>query len=144
MVQSLKSDKRIDLFEYMVNKDTPNGPNRYWCAGDQLEALRYYLKTEVVFLSEYKEDDWQGECFAIFMVEGIFVCWRDWFGSCSGCDALEDEDGYKYIKQTLTEGNTLQFETLDDMEAFMKEEEDYLWTDMPMGMFDRAREKIRK
>ena len=119
----------IDLKEYMVNKDKPKGDSSYgWGAGQQIEALQYYLDNEkVTFLAEWQEDDYQGECAVVFKVDNIFIIWRDSFGSCSGCDALEDEDGYAYISDTLREGNTKQFTSLDSMLEWVKNVEDYMW-----------------
>jgi len=43
------------------------------------------------------------------------ILWRDGFGSCSGCDSLDGQNGYEYIKDTLREGNTKQFHTYGEM-----------------------------
>ena len=134
-------EERLDLTKYMKNKDNPDGKNRElylsgWSAGDQLEALRFYLNNNVLILSKYQEDDYQGECFAILQVENIIVLWRDSFGSCSGCDALEDQNGYEYIKNTLQEGNTRQFETLNDAKSYINNTSDWFWKSFNKDLFN--------
>ena len=135
--------ERIDLTKYLINKDNPNGKGRNdysscWYAGGQLEALRFYLDKKVKILAEYMEDDYQGECFAILDFEGTIVIWRDSFGSCSGCDGLEDEDGYDYIKLTLQEGNTRQFDSIDEAKEYVNITEDYWWKEFPKYLFEDA------
>src|SRR3989304_2369645 len=65
-----------------------------WGAGDQLRALRFYLSESIQILGEYQESDYSGVCFAILsLYRGHkYFIWRDSFGSCSGCDALDGED----------------------------------------------------
>jgi hypothetical protein len=142
---NLKSDERKDLFKYMINEDKPNGDQRWgWYAGGQLEALEFYLDEDKVnILATYMEDDYQGECFAILKIDDVYIIWRDSFGSCSGCDALEGENGYEYIKETLSEGNTLQFHSLNDAELYVMEDlngDKYSeWNSMPLTMFNEAK-----
>lgn len=121
--------ERIDLTEFMINQDKPEGNNKYgWGAGSQLEALRYYLSNKVEILYKFKEDDYQGDCFALLKFDNIFVLWRDNFGSCSGCDGLEYANGYEYIMSTLQEGNTRQFNTLKEVVDYLEQTNDYLWS----------------
>jgi len=111
-----------ELTKYLINKDKPNGgenednSNR-WGAGSQLEALRFYFDKKVKILAEFIEDDYSGECGAILQVDGKCFIWRDCFGSCSGCDALEDKNGYEYIKATMT--SVKEFETVGEVKAFL-------------------------
>lgn len=121
--------ERYDLTEYMVNKDKPNGDESYggWGAGGQLHALRFYLDKKVKILDEYDEGGYQGEMFAVLKFGRRIVLWRDYFGSCSGCDGLEGENGYEYIKNTLQEGNTRQFTSLKKAREYIARTEDWLW-----------------
>jgi hypothetical protein len=133
---NLNSEKRIDLFKYMTNKDKKNG----WCAGDQIEALRFYLNKDVKILSTAMVGSYQGDCFAILRIKDVYIVWRDSFGSCSGCDALENQNGYKYIKSTLSEGNTIQFNNLFNMKHYIMKEQIKNkyggWDNMPITMIE--------
>ena len=128
--------ERIDLTKYLINEDKPAGekPKEYewepgWYAGAQLEALRFYLSPTVEMLASFMEDDYQGECFALLKVEEAFILWRDSFGSCSGCDSLEGSNGYEYIKNTLQEGNTRQFNSIEDAKKYVETTDDFFWSD---------------
>lgn len=121
-------------YEEMINPvitvDVSKGKVGSWFAGDQVDALKFYLKKEVEVLWEYTQNDYQGDCFVLMKYKDQFVLWRDSFGSCSGCDALDGEDlfgGYKYIKTTMTEGNCLRFENIKDVLVFMISSDNYSW-----------------
>jgi len=133
----------IDLYEYMTNKDEEH----YWSAGGQLNALSFYLGEGAEILAEWMEDGWQGECAAIikFTTKGsdVYVLWRDSFGSCAGCDALEDQDGFEYIKSTLSPGNTVQFESLEDLAAFSPLKTEY-WGWGSVTLSDLVRDALEK
>lgn len=141
VIEPLKSDERIDLFEYMINEDKPNGEdNGYWWAGQQISALKYYLDDSIQFILEFEEDDYQGNCYVLFKIKDNYVLWRDYFGSCGGCDALEEENGYEYIKETLSEGNTHQFKSIADVKQFVIEDREGQkwseWRELPLEIFD--------
>jgi len=122
---------RIDLTKYMINKEKPKGDGEFdygWCAGDQTKALRYYLSDKVKFIHTHLEGTYQGACYAILHVEDKLILWRDFYGSCSGCDALEGSDGYSYIKDTLQEGNTKQFNTPQEAIDYLNDEENSGYT----------------
>ena len=61
----------------------------------------YPFDEEVKIVCQYMEDSYDGECFAILSLGHHYYLWKDSFGSCLGCDALEHEDGYEYIKDTM-------------------------------------------
>lgn len=133
---------RINLMDYLVNGDKPNGPEEdwSWSAGDQLKALRFYLSPAVSILAQVEEDDWAGNVVAVLQVNGLFFLWRDSFGSCCGCDSLDGENGYEYIKAAIAEGNSKQFDSLDEAEKYLDETDDWLWRDVA----EMAREAIAK
>ena len=121
---------RIELTEIMVNPD-PSDPHG-WSAGSQLEALRYYTDPKAVtILATHMDSDYQGDCYAVLVVRHRrkvrYVLWRDSFGSCSGCDSLEGQNGYAYVKDTLQEGNTRQFRSIVDLREYVRTSEDYSW-----------------
>lgn len=139
-------EPRIDLTKYMVREDKPNGPlhggfDWGWSAGDQVDALEYYIDPAHIRILAYEGvGDYEGEYFAILKCEGRIIIWRASFGSCSGCDGLEGENGYEYIKDTLQEGNTRQFENFEDAEDYIKVNRgDYLWDEFPMELFETAK-----
>jgi len=133
----------INLKEWLINEHLPDGPNGCgWCAGDQLGALRFYLDEEILFLKEYKEDDYSGDCYALMSVGKTLILWRDGFGSCSGCDSLDGQNGYEYIKDTLREGNIKQFNTYDEMRlwfASLNKGEKYFWENIPRNFIEGSK-----
>lgn len=144
--EPLKPPERIDLLDFLINEDKPNGneDNLFWGAGDQLEALEFYLSKKVKILNNYKEPTYQGECFAIMKIKNNYIIWRDYFGSCPGCDALDGKNGYEYIKNTLSEGNTLQFKSLEDAKQYViwdrSDENNWEeWKELPLDTFDSAK-----
>lgn len=87
------------------------GPKRseyWWCAGEQSDALAYYLPT-VKVVATHTTGGYQGDQAALLSLGPDWFLWRDGYGSCSGCDGLEGGDGFAYIKGTLTAGNVRAF-----------------------------------
>lgn len=111
------------LSKYLINENKPKGESRWgWGAGSQPEALRFYLDKKVEIIAEYQDDDYQGECITLLYVDDLYFLWKDYFGSCSGCDALEGCNGYEYIKDTLT--SIKEFNTLNEVKYYLKAESD--------------------
>jgi len=99
-----------------------------WYAGGQLGALRHYLGSEAKIVATAEEGSYSGEVFAIIFVDGIYFLWRDSFGSCSGCDALDglDEDkGYDYIINTMT--SVKEFCSIKEVWKYLENPEDYFY-----------------
>ena len=127
--------KGLIKFEYeeMLNPDrqTTLDDQQFWNAGDQIEALKFYLKSDVEVVWSFKENDYSGSCYALLKYMGQYVLWRDGFGSCSGCDMLDGRDifsGKDYIKSTFTEGNCKRFDTFADVLKFVTNiEDDVFW-----------------
>lgn len=134
MIEPLKAPERVDLFKYLINKDD----GEHWYAGAQLLALDHYTNDDFYIINSQMIGDYQGDCYAVIYLrdQDVVVVWRDYFGSCSGCDGLEDENGYEYIKSTLTEGNTMQFKRVEDAVKYMKTLDDYLWKDFNVNLFN--------
>lgn len=121
------------LAELAVDPDE-EGKRRSWYAGGQLAALRYYLpEASFEFVADWEEQDYQGDVYALVKVtkssepHPVYFIWRDSFGSCGGCDSLEDADGFDYIKSSLAEGNTRQFWTIQEAVEYLKTTQDYWW-----------------
>ena len=108
------------IFDRLRDGMSNNKKESGWSAREQIDALRFYLQPNAKIILEYMEDVYQGECFVIFDFEGFLFLWRDSFGSCSGCDALEGADGYEYIKSTLTIGNLRIFHTMKDLKEWLE------------------------
>lgn len=104
-----------------------------WYAGGQLEALKHYLSSKVKILADASEGDYQGTYYAVLFVDGKYFLWRDSFGSCSGCDAIEgldEEKGYDYIVNTMT--SVKEFDTLEEIWKYLKSPNDYLYSDIDL------------
>jgi hypothetical protein len=128
-----------DLKSYLRPADA-----EHWSAGRQLEALRHYLDGAVVVLSEYHDDDYQGDMYAVLTDREHFWLWRDSFGTCSGCDGLQDSNGQEYIAATLAEGNTRRFESLQEAREYLATTEDYWWTRFPADLIQDAETKTAR
>ena len=129
------TDKNQQMLDELEGKEKEND----WCAGEQVKALRYYLDDEVKMVAHWIEDSYQGNCMAILFVDGTYFLWRDSFGSCSGCDALEDCDekkGFEYIINTLT--SVKEFGSIKEVWKYLeKDYKDYLY-------YDEALEELKK
>ena len=118
---------RIDLTVGMRNKDRPDGPDgqRGWSAGEQMEALKYYAPEEFEVLADFTTGGYQGDIYGIARWNGKekrYIFFKDSYGSCSGCDGLEDEDGYRYVRDVLR-NNTWQFLSLADVLTYIDEKD---------------------
>lgn len=112
-----------------------------WEAGDQIFALKFYLKPDVKVLWEYIESGRSGESFALLKYKRQYVLWRASFGSCSVCDGLDGRGiikGKNYIKLTLTEGNCHRFDNLKDVERFVIDTDTHEWSALPRDEFAKA------
>lgn len=159
----LKAPWRINLIDEILCM--PNGPlpeprGSVWQGHDAREAFKYYTSSEVLILAEYASlDEYQGEYYIIFEYKGFIFTWRGSFGTCDGCDMMEGsnkQEGYETIKWTLSEGNTLQFRTLDHAKKYMKlancNNDSYLderrkldtwsWMGFPLSLFDEAEDTL--
>lgn len=119
------NDKNQQMVDVLEDKKKETS----WYAGGQLEALQYYLSSEVKILASCGVGDYQGEYFAILFVDGKLFLWRDSFGSCSGCDSLDGSDekqGYDYIKATMT--SVKEFENIEDIWKYLNKPDDYLYS----------------
>jgi len=128
-----------ELSKYLINEDKPSKDNdSQWYAGQQLEALKFYLSSKVTILLDCNEGGYQGSVSAILFVDDKFFLWRDSFGSCSGCDGLEGGNGFEYIKQTLT--SVKEFNDLRDIINYLdSDEKDYLYGELKKEMIDKCK-----
>ncbi len=122
-------------FEYreMLEPKEKFNEDKTWYAQEQDDALRYYLKPSAKIIRTYRDGDYQGTYFALIRYKKTYVLWRDSFGSCSGCDALDGTDiksGYDYISDTMTEGNCKRFKSIREMESWLLNTDDYLWEEL--------------
>lgn len=123
------------LSEFMTNEERAlTDEDGYgWSAGGHMKALRCFLLPDVQILEEWEENQYQGTNLALLLVPEslvgypVYVLWRDSFGSCSGCDSLEGENGYEYIEGTLMEGNTRQFWSIQAAVDYLRTSTDYAW-----------------
>lgn len=110
-----------NLIRAMVNPDHPSGPTgRGWKPGEQLEALRYYLRPDVRLIAAVKEHEHEGHALAILEHEGTTYLWHDTFGDDAMTDVLGGPSahyGYQYILNTLRLGQARPYKSLDALVA---------------------------
>jgi len=124
--QHLRNPK--DENQKMLRALEGNENKNEWCAGGQLEALEYYLDEEAKIIAHATEGSYQGDYYAIIFVDGKYFLWRDSFGSCSGCDAIDgknEETGYDYIIDTMT--SVKEFNTIDELWKYLENPKDYFY-----------------
>jgi hypothetical protein len=142
--------ERWDLTEFMRMPAAKGeyGSDTYWSSGfgGHLGGLRAFTDpARVKILHADGDHDYSGSCYAVLVVqneeEERWVLWRDSYGSCSGCDGLEEtgiQDAHKTIKGTLQEGNTRQFTSAKEAAEYLKNTEDYLWLGCPRDIVEKA------
>lgn len=139
-----------DLERFVVSPPEPE--NRYdgWGAGagGHVTALRYFTDpARVKIVAADSSGEYSGDCYAVLLVsegdETRVVLWRDGYGSCSGCDGLDGADqgeARRIITDTLREGNTRQFSSYAEAQAYLEGTDDYLWQHCPKDIVRRAEE----
>lgn len=138
---------KFEYIEMLQDKDKLPPTNlTEWGAGEQNAALAFYIKPEVETLLTLEEGGYSGAVYTLLKYKGQYVLWRDSFGSCSGCDALDGTDidtGRDYIVDTLTEGNCKRFDTMSELIDFIKFTDDYMWEDLKSEKILKHFEVIR-
>lgn len=120
-----------------------------WYAGEQLEALKTFLDDDYKIIASHTDGGYQGDCYAVIKsqhvkFENVYL-WRDSFGSCCGCDGLDNLDwkgAHEYIKATLQEGNTRTFDNLELAKKYLNETEDYWWKEFPKDLLTHLEKEI--
>lgn len=155
-IEPLKSPYRINLMECLVPlkfgyeyDDFDFRKKKQWYAQEQLEALEFYTNFDGFgIIATGSVGGYQGTHYAIIEHKDFIFLWRDDFGSCCLCDGLDGCDdvyGLMYIKQTLSEGNTLQFWSLEQAKEYVKEVKNdryNYWEEFPLYLFDIAKDVI--
>lgn len=124
---SPKSDKWKNLEIIKELKDKREKDRTYY-AGEQLTALKSYLDEQAFVIVSVREGDYQGEYYAIILCENKYWLWRCGFGSCSGCDSLENlntEQGFDYIMDTMS--GVKEFNNETDLINYLEHPRDYLY-----------------
>jgi len=103
-----------------------NQLDRYYGAASQLELLADAF--DVHWIVKEMEDDWQGEWNAVFILEGRYHIMNGYFGSCSGCDDLEDENPMDWLRDYVK--NVRAFDNVDDLIHWLTNTDDYSYRDM--------------
>ena len=120
--------KHNTLYEFvdMVPFIQVNNLKQVYYAGGQLEILEDAFEVEWIVCE--MEDDYQGEWWAVFkMVNRIHVM-NGYFGSCSGCDDLEDEVPMEWLRDHVK--NVRAFNFVEDAIRWLRETDDYSWRDI--------------
>jgi len=144
----------------MPEKELPEERGPCWNGSDMDVAFEYYTKPEVLVLAKYQDpDEYQGNFYIIFEYKGFIFLWRGSYGTCDICDLMEGcskEEGYNVIKDSLTEGNTLQFRTVEHAKKYVeacnneigltkaerKMLDIWFWCNVPLSLFDEAEDTL--
>lgn len=81
--------------------NVPWGPGSY---GHERALKSVLPNVEIIAFASYGE--YQGDCAALLKYGDRLWIWKDYFGSCGGCDGLENaspRDCLDYIRHTLLE-----------------------------------------
>ena len=95
-------------------------------AGEQLEILKDAFDAEWVIAE--KEDDYEGEYYAVFIKNGKWHIMNGYFGSCSGCDDLEGADPKQWLENYVK--NVRAFDSKEALVKWLEETEDYSYSDI--------------
>lgn len=93
-------------------------------AGGQLELLKDAFDVEWVV--QESDNDYQGEWFGIFKKDGRYHLVNGYFGSCSGCDDLEDSNPVEWLQDNVK--NVRAFPTKESAAKWLQETEDYSYS----------------
>lgn len=135
------------LMANMTNADKPSGPTGYgWEPGQQLEALRFYLKPEVEILAKHKDDMGEGMMYAVLKNGTDHLLWADDYGDGPDNDVLAGackHRGYEYIMNTFSL-RVRWFLRIEDVHEFLQhpDEEAARWSeDWFIGLLQDLRSK---
>ena len=100
--------------------------------------IKEFTTNKVEVIDTVFERDYQGSIWGLMkinLVDGIYAIYRDYFGSCGGCDGFIDatpSEKYDYTKSTLGEGNCRTFWSLSDICDYLLTTDDYHWNPKDM------------
>jgi hypothetical protein len=105
-------------------------------AGSQLRLLEDCLP--VNWIVQEQDDDYSGIWYAVFVHNSRWFVVNGYFGSCSGCDSLEDTNPLDWLKDYVK--NIRCFETKEELISYLNDSEDYSWTRIKQTVIDRVLE----
>jgi hypothetical protein len=139
-MSKLSVPERRDLFQFLLPK---NKITKIYDIYDRIDTLETFTDNRFRVWSNEAVGSYEGEHFAIIQLNVfplIWVIWRDFFGSCESCDGFIGEtfdNQYNYIKNTLSEGNTIQFKTLKEAKEWIINPDDKTsWKGFSLELFD--------
>jgi hypothetical protein len=116
----------VDMMEFVRRSNL----NNFYGAGGQIGLLEDAFDVEWILLDA--DDDYQGEWYAIFKMNGKWHLLNGYFGSCSGCDDLEGEDPYAWLEDHVK--NVRAFESKELAMAWLETTEDHAYTSVKKRM----------
>lgn len=142
--EPLRAPYRLNLEEYFI------ATNETYDVAEQVTALKSHFTKEAEWLSERYIGEYQGDVKAIFSFQDYIFLYYDGFGSCSMCDTLcglNPEETNTELKRTLSDGNILQFWSLEHAEAYCKAPsndryKEWVWDTVTQEMFEEAKLKL--
>jgi hypothetical protein len=121
MVKNLYEE--IALFDVADVESVKKGS---WFAGPgskfELITTAFPKMTEEL---DWDDGDYQGVWAIAFKLGRLYYVMNDYYGSCSGCDALEDTDGVDYLKERC--GNARGFTSWKKMVEYLRSTESHQW-----------------
>lgn len=100
-------------------------------AGGHDEQMQALLKGSTV-VAHYNSGGYQGKVATIVKLNGKYIAYNDFYGSCSACDAWEDASHEEVKKLCIDLANSAYiFDTKDDIERFFKDASEDATADYP-------------
>lgn len=135
MAEDKKYHQSDTLQEYI---DWPNIMKMKRYAGGHDEQMRGLFKDAEV-LGHWNEGDYQGMVATCVKLNGKFIVYNDYYGSCSGCDAWEDSSDEEVRRLCIGLANSAYiFDSLEDVKEYLeaneKNEEWSSWANPAKGL----------
>jgi hypothetical protein len=110
--------------ELQKHLDWENLMKMYRGAGGHDEQMQGLFKNAKV-IGHWNEGDYQGMVATCVELDGKFIIYNDYYGSCSGCDSWEGADDEEVRNMCIGLSNSaLIFENLEDVKTFLKNPND--------------------
>lgn len=107
----------VDIMKYVRISNIGNSYN----AGGQIQLLADAFDVEWILLD--MDGDYQGGWYAIFKMNEKYHLLNGYFGSCSGCDDLKDEDPFFWLESNVK--NVRAFESIELAIKWLETTEEY-------------------
>ncbi|MFC1608989.1 hypothetical protein ACFL2R_00735 [Patescibacteria group bacterium] len=126
----------VDMMEY-VSKSNLKG---YYYAGGQIELLQDAFDVEWILLE--MDNYYEGEWYAIFKMNEKWHLLNGYFGSCSGCDDLEDEDPLTWLENHVK--NVRAFGSVIQAMCWLETTDEFSYTPSVKSCMLRELERVHR